>query len=217
MNKTRIIFFILLLTVRFSWSAAQKAPVKVACIGNSITAGSGLEYPAQDSYPAVLGRLMGRGCQVVNFGVSGCTLLSKGDRPYIKEEKYRSALEFCPDIVTIKLGTNDSKAHNWQYRDDFKQDLQQLVRSFQNLPSHPAIYLCLPIPCGREKGANINDSTIVHGVIPMIRETACEMQLPVIDLYTVLDPYRFMLPDRVHPGIDASFVIAYEIAKAIKK
>lgn len=31
------------------------------------------------------------------------------------EQKFRDLLAFQPDIVTIKLGTNDSKPWNWRY------------------------------------------------------------------------------------------------------
>lgn len=190
--------------------------LRVACIGNSITAGSRLENPAHDAYPAVLQRLLGSHYNVKNFGISARTLLNKGDHPYMKEEIYKQALAFCPHIVTIKLGTNDSKAKNWQYNSEFKQDLKTLIQSFQALPTHPDIYLCLPIPCAAYSGNSINDSTIVAGVIPYIKEVAIEMEIPVIDLHTAFEPFTNLLPDKVHPNIDGAEIIAHEIAKTIK-
>ena len=87
--------------------------IKVACVGNSITEGFGLENPSVESYPAVLQSLLGNNYEVENFGLSARTLLMKGDLPYMKEQRFKDALEFLPDIVTIKLGTNDSKPYNW--------------------------------------------------------------------------------------------------------
>ena len=41
--------------------AVEKEKIKVACIGNSITFGAGLSNQARDSYPAVLGQMLGSG------------------------------------------------------------------------------------------------------------------------------------------------------------
>ena len=57
-----------------SWLRSFKVPhkdaIRVACIGNSITYGVGTRNPAKDSYPAVLGQMLGDGYEVRNFGVS---------------------------------------------------------------------------------------------------------------------------------------------------
>lgn len=71
-----ILFFSLVL------STQSYAQIRVACIGNSITAGFGLEHPEQEAYPAVLGKLLDsefpNTFEVRNFGVSARTLLFKG-------------------------------------------------------------------------------------------------------------------------------------------
>ena len=198
-------------------TAQETEKIKIACIGNSITYGSGIKDRANDSYPAVLNRLLGSSkYDVRNFGIGGRTLLNKGDRPYMKEQVYRDALAFEPDIVTIKLGTNDSKSHNWKHHAEFKDDLRVLIRSFQELPSHPQVYLCYPIPSSR-RGKDINDSITLHHVIPYIEEVATEMNLPVIDLYTAFAPYRHLLPDRIHPNPDGAAIIAHEMATVLKE
>ncbi|HSV13091.1 MAG TPA: GDSL-type esterase/lipase family protein, partial [Tepidisphaeraceae bacterium] len=95
---------------------------KVACVGDSITYGSRIEDRAHDSYPAQLGRMLGDQYNVRNFGVSGATLLKKGDRPYNKTKEYQPALDFAADIVVIMLGTNDSKPQNISHKDEFVAD-----------------------------------------------------------------------------------------------
>ena len=35
--------------------------------------------------------------------------LKKGDRPYVNQTRYTNALNAKPNVVVIKLGTNDSK------------------------------------------------------------------------------------------------------------
>ena len=125
---------------------AGQEPVRVVCFGDSITAGSGVDNPTTNAYPIVLGKLLGTNYQTRNFGVSGRTLLKRGDFPYWNEQAFRNATNYLPHIVTIKLGTNDSKPQNWRYKDQFAADLRAMVDLFANLPSHPQVYLCLPVP-----------------------------------------------------------------------
>ena len=53
--------------------------IRVACIGDSITYGAGvLSTRDIDSYPAILQKLLGDSYQVLNYGLSGRTLLDGG-------------------------------------------------------------------------------------------------------------------------------------------
>ena len=143
-----------------SWLRSFKAPrkdaVRVACIGNSITFGAGIRNRSRDSYPSVLARMLGDSYWVKNFGVSARTMLNKGDHPYMNEPAYKNALAFNPNIVVIKLGTNDSKSFNWKYKADFMKDAQTMINAFKGLPSQPKIYLCYPSKSYRT-GDNIDD------------------------------------------------------------
>ena len=67
--------------------------------------------------------MLGRGYEVRNFGFSARTMLMKGDHPYMKEQMFQDALKYNPDIVVIKLGTNDSKSFNWKYKADLPKDM----------------------------------------------------------------------------------------------
>lgn len=120
--------------------------VKIACVGNSITFGAGIKNHFQNSYPGILSQWLGEGYDVRNFGLSGRVLLNKGDYPYMYEQKFRELLAFEPDVVTIKLGTNDSKPWNWCFGKDFKKDLTEMLDILEQLPSKPKVYLCFPIP-----------------------------------------------------------------------
>ncbi len=195
--------------------------IRVACVGNSITEGYGLKDKKTEAYPARLQELLGPGYKVMNFGLSGHTLLTKTDRPYInppkkvKKHRFHEALASNPDIVTIKLGTNDSKTpYDSLLHADFTRDLNALIDSFQALPSRPYIYLCLPIPADGEVWT-IRDSVIEHEVLPRILAVAKERQLPVIDLYKPLKPYPELLQDKIHPTRGGAMIIAEEIARRI--
>lgn len=197
-----------------------QAPVKVACVGNSITEGYGLKDPRHEAYPALLQNILGPGYMVGNFGLSAHCVMNSSDRPYMSpvntsRRPFQDALAFLPDIVTIKLGTNDSKIQNWEpHHQDFEKDLSALIDSFAVLPSHPQIYLCLPIPCVKEKWT-IRDSVIVNEVIPCIKHVAEVRGLPVIDLYTPMKPFPELLADDVHPVRAGAMIIAEEIARRL--
>ncbi len=88
-------------------------PIKWACIGNSLTEGFPDSYV--DGNNNRLFALLGPQYTVQNDGVSGCTLLKNGDKPYWTQGKLANVFALKPDIVTIELGTNDTKPQNWQY------------------------------------------------------------------------------------------------------
>ncbi len=190
------------------------SPVKVACIGNSITYGSGIADRPRDSYPSQLGRMLGEKWVVRNFGVGGRTLLKKGDFPYWNEEAYTQAKAFLPDVVIIKLGTNDTKPQNWKYAAEFLPDFQAMVNELKNLPSHPKIYLCKPVPAYSNRWG-INDSILVHGVIPALEKLAGEENLPVIDLYAALSGKASLFPDQIHPNTEGAGLVAKAIYKQL--
>lgn len=188
--------------------------IKVACVGDSITEGANLDNPATNAYPIVLGRLLGTNYQTRNFGVSGRTLLRNGDYPYWKEVAFRNATNYAPNIVTIKLGTNDSKPQNWIYRDQFGRDLGDLVDVFANLPSHPRVFLCLPVPA---YGIvfDINPEIIKNEIIPIIKQVAKQKGVTVVDLYTPLSGRPDLFPDNIHPSTAGAAIIASTLHGAL--
>lgn len=213
--KRRITIGLLLLFISCLWAVAQeKKIVKIACVGNSITFGSGIQNRFQNSYPGILSQWLGEGYDVRNFGLSGRVLLNKGDRPYMQEPKFRELLAFEPDIVTIKLGTNDSKPWNWRYGKDFKKDLNEMLDKLQELPSQPKVYLCLPVPAVSSK-FGISDSVIVNGIIPVIRKVAKKRRLQVVELYAAMKPYPGYYTDGIHPNESGAAVIAGELYRTL--
>lgn len=72
------------MTLSAAWVSAVE-PVKVACVGNSVTYGMRVENREHNCYPARLAQLLGEGYDVRNFGKSGATLLSRGHRPYVEQ------------------------------------------------------------------------------------------------------------------------------------
>ncbi len=226
----------LLLEELGTWLKNRQAPqadaIRVACIGNSITDGFGIDMASQYGYPAQLQKKLGNGYWVKNFGVSSRTMLNKGDFPYMNEMAWRDALAFKPDIVLIKLGTNDSKPYNWQHKAEFRQDLEQMVltlrpdlavsskkrkKSKSIVPAKPEIYLCTPIKAEKPTW-EISDSVIANEIIPIQQAVAAKYGLKVIDLHTLYEGgAQQMLPDGIHPNGKGALRMAEIIFDALKK
>lgn len=178
---------------------ADDGPLRIACVGDSITFGAGVANREENSYPRVLADLLGEGFDVRNFGVSGATLLKSGDLPYWKQKAFEDASQSRPDVVIIKLGTNDSKPHNWQHADEFARDLTAMVHHFQRLASQPLVLLCKPVPVAMDRWG-IREAVVQGEVIPIVGRIARQQRLRTINGYRALADHLDLLPDGVHPN-----------------
>lgn len=220
-SQTNFVYHKQLLEDMTSWLDHLKAPrkdaVRVACIGNSITDGCGIDMSSTYGYPARLQQMLGDGYNVRNYGVSARTLLSKGDWPYVNEPEWTYAKDFRPDIVVLKLGTNDSKPHNWVHGDEFEADLRHMISQLKALDTKPEICLALPMKVW-ENSAGINDSIITNCIIPIIRRVAKKEKAHIIDLHTPFEGDRALIQvDGIHPNREGAAKMAGIIAGEIKK
>lgn len=177
-------------------TSKYEGKVKVACVGDSITQGAGTKG---NPYPKQLQEMLGDKWEVGNFGVSGRTLMDKGDFPYSKEKKYQDALAMNPNVVIIMLGTNDTKPQNWQFKDEFEADYKKLIKSFQDLESKPRIYICRACPVIGNGAFKITEAGIQEQ-IPIVDKIAKELGLGVIDMHAALKNTPELIPDKVHPN-----------------
>lgn len=190
--------------------------IRVACVGNSITYGFGIEHRDSLSYPAQLQRMMGDKYVVGNFGVSGRTLLKKGDHPYWKEKAFQEVQDWDPDVIVIMLGTNDTKPWNWKYGNEFGSDYKDLLEIFKKLPAHPEIWAALPVPVFRHNKYDIRDS-VIKVEIPIIKKVARKEKVHIINLNKALKPYGNDFFDGVHPDKDGAYQLAKAVYKKVKK
>ncbi len=167
-------------------------PIKIACIGNSITEAGG--------YINYISEHLGNTFEVGNFGHSGRTLLKNGDFPYWNSPKLTELLNWNPDVITIMLGTNDSKGHNWDpHSNEFSADYQALIDRLNTLESTPQIILILP-PHAGEESFDISGTVIRNEQIPLIVTIAELNELAVVDFNTPTLDKLHLMPDEVHPN-----------------
>lgn len=192
------------------------ARVRIACIGNSITEGYGVQYRETESYPSQLQTLLGYDYEVLNFGVSSKTAIKSSDNSYMATGKYQEALKSSPDIVMIKLGTNDSRMpYRANIAAQFIPDYKTLVHSFQALPSHPRIILLLPVASWLTDTVKQTDKAIKELVIPRIQQIAYEEKLELVDLHAITVDKEALFPDKLHPDAAGATIIAKRLCEAV--
>ena len=238
-----LLLFLVLLSQLF---AAAQTPIKVACIGNSITAGYDLKK--NETYPIKLQALLGSAYKVENYGVSGTTMLKdpndghsnvdldlsqwsywEADDPGRDKSggkaEYDKALASEPDIVIIKFGTNDARFGNWRSstgygKDNFYAHYVEFMNSFIAVNPNVTFYICYSLPSFKDQ-TDDQRNRIINEVIPVIKQLARKQNVHLIDLHSPFyDGYNRGLiigpSDLVHPNADGADVIANEVFKAIK-
>ena len=195
-------------------AASAGAATKVACVGDSITFGSGISDPAQ-RYPAVLQTLLGSAYEVRNFGVSGRTLMRAGDRPYWDTTQFTDSTNYQPAVVVIMLGTNDAKDINWGFKSTFEGDYRDLVAHYRGLASHPKVFVARPCPMFSPASATwrANVVEMVSYVDRVITSNAAEW----IDVNFALGAVSLFQADGVHPNAAGANVVAQTVRTALTR
>jgi acyl-CoA thioesterase-1 len=202
-------------------AVAVSAQTKIACIGNSITYGYGLSDTTK-RYPSVLRQLLGTSLYTVqNDGVNSTTMSKKGNVPYWTQGKLAQVFTLQPAIVTIMLGTNDTKPMNWDslgYGTQFKTDYLAMIDTLAAMASKPKIYVALPVPVfyNPTQTWGIRDS-VVQEIIPIIQQVAAQRPgVVVVDANTPLKGFsQYFATDGVHPNAAGEDTIAHVFYRAI--
>lgn len=217
--KQTVILLGLLILTTISASAASKKQktVRVACIGNSITYGTGIADRTNDSYPSQLQRLLGSNYQVGNFGKPGATLLYYGHRPYVKQEEFKEAIAFKGDIAVMHLGINDTDPRNWpNYRDEFVKDYLSIMDSLRAANPKVRIILARMTPIADRHPRFVSGTKQWHGEIQTAIETVARVSgAELIDFYEPLYPYPYLLPDAIHPNTEGAGILAKTVYSGI--
>lgn len=201
---------------------ATDRQLKIACVGDSITAGG---YWSDN----MRGELSTDNYAVQGFGVSGSTALFNGvdyvnattnaGKAYVDQTAYADSLAYGADAVVVMLGTNDSKDVNWPYYGHrFVDNYTQIVRSYQNSDSAPTVFIALP-PTVYSTGSfqGISNPRIENYIIPALKEVAARTGAILIDTHTPTSGNSALMTDGVHPGDDGKQILCETIAAAIKQ
>ena len=164
--------------------------IVVACVGDSITAGSGSTDRRATSYPPQLENYLSKNAnsntvyETINFGVGGMTMMKDGDMPYWSTQEFAEALKSQPSIVIMAFGTNDAKKQNWN-KTKFIADYVEMINEFKKLDRPPMIYICKPPPMYRA----------VYEIQPEIVNTKLPAIIPLIanmTSTTVIDIFQWL-------------------------
>jgi lysophospholipase L1-like esterase len=204
--------------------------IKVACIGDSITYGQGVEDWEKNNYPAQLQELLGDAYHVANFGSAGACLNPNGDQPYVNREIYQESLEYDADILVVMLGTNDAKAQNWVSADDFVMEYLSFLHNYYTEENPPKVYIALCAEAYYTEDADKSTGVAGFDVQPAIIDEiasslaeglpACDCALTVngiIDIHSLTEAHpEWFEADGIHPNADGAKAIAELVADAIR-
>jgi acyl-CoA thioesterase I len=224
------LFFIISSTLRADdENAVADGRIRVACVGDSITAGARADA-ATESYPAQLQTLLGDDYAVRNFGRGGATLIKKGS-PNVWSS-LDAILAFEPHVVIISLGTNDTcggRRRCWENIGSFEEDYAELIDRLSALRTGPRIFCCTPTDMILDT-PELTASRIVDlgerrprllELCEKTREIArqnSEKNVGVLELNRVFQGHPELLTpaDGVHPNPDGYRVLAETLAPSVR-
>ncbi len=196
---------------------ADQRPIRVSCIGNSITYGTGMQQPEKDSYPAQLQEMLGEQYEVGRFGKPGATLLNNAYRPYMKQVEFQQAMDFKGDIAVIHLGINDTDPRAWpNYRDEFVHDYSALIDSVRKANPRCRIIVARMTPISHRHHRFLSGTRDWHAEIQQaIEKVAARKQCELIDFYAPLLHRPDLFPDGLHPNKEGYGIMAKTVYSAI--
>jgi len=200
------ILYVALTSLLLVCSSVAFAEIRVACVGDSITAGWKLKEA--DRYVTKLGGLLGSGYDVQNFGHSAYAMLEIADKSYWDSPMFQAAKDFEPNVVTIMLGTNDAHPNYWpQYKDFYVQDYAAMIAEFEALPTNPRV-IVLGLPY-LKPGSRYDGVVEINALLPVI---AADAEVDFVEIWnTLLDSglsEQQLMKDPIHPSEEAHTIIA---------
>ena len=189
--------------------AAAEDMIRVACVGDSITAGT-----TGYNYPMYLQEMLGDGYEVKNFGLGGAAVHHKEEKGggyfWYDSNQYKSSLQYDADIVFVMMGTNDVGSSVLQLKKYFKEDyFTYLVQPYLD---KGAEVVMMTSPFAYEY--LMKDPKVINTTIRGYQlELAEEKGLKIIDMNTATAGMRECFPDGLHGNQSGYTVIAETIYK----
>ena len=197
------------------WAVRKAGEIRVACIGDSITAGYGIK-DSRRHYPFVLGEIIGKDFLVKNFGNSGRGVVRRSmrggeKRAYLFMPEHEQAIDFQPDIVVCNLGINDLMDWDAFGKEDFVDDYRALIQAYKELPGKPRVVVwnrLTPLFPGQAFYGDQNVDEINDAIGEVIRLEEVE----AIDLERPMKNHGDWFPDGLHPNAEGASAIAKIVA-----
>ena len=203
---------------------------KVACIGDSITYGYGLQNRDVESYPAQLQKLLDERFpgqyEVRNFGNSGRgiyldSMRGNEKRGFRYMPEHKAALEWKPDIVICNLGINDNGEYIKEYtggrkRGQFVHDYMTLLADYVQQSPKPKFYIWTklsPLTEGQRFYRSPEPFLMqrdLEEVARMTRARGIDMQEPLRESMDLI-----FAKDKIHPDAGGARTIAEATFKAL--
>ena len=202
----------------FKQEELQIEPVRVACIGDSLTFRRAYEGEKILNYSEYLTDLLGEGYTVKNFGEAGVCTRKDGNYPYTSLRVYRVGKEYEADILVVMIGTNDIWDYNWVDAERFKTEYLQLIDSYLETEKTPRIYLCTLPKLFDENGKTVEDGCGERLEIAsnVIREVADEREYHLIDMNQITAQHPdWYSEDHIHFSNYGASKIAKVIAEEL--
>jgi lysophospholipase L1-like esterase len=188
-----------------SLSANRTEPIRIACVGDSLTRGT--------EYTLFLWDQLGSGYVIGDFGVGGTTVSKSSDKPYQNQSAFQLAKNFQPEIVILMLGTNDAGLN--EPKEAFVADYTTLIKSFQELSTKPAVFIVQPPPIANSSA--LSNTKLTDTIIPAIQSVANQTGATLIDAYTPMLNHAGDYTDGVHPNADGAKIIADAIYTSLNR
>lgn len=190
--------------------------VSIACIGDSITQGVGVDKSSH-TYSEQLERWLWKDAVVYNLGNSGKTMRDDLADSYMKTTTWKKALSLAPsiDVFTVMLGTNDSnRDRSWTTADTtkFKTDCETMFSALKAKNNDVQFVI---MNCPAYFGSAAFGSAKVRGIQSELVDEMNEKgyKTSFFDMYAVTASLRSHYPDLLHPNADGHTVMAEKLAE----
>ncbi|MEL6674704.1 MAG: GDSL-type esterase/lipase family protein [Bacteroidota bacterium] len=219
MNISQFRYGILLplfLSVSISLSWARPAKIQVVCLGESITAGTGVVKAEKNAYPAQLQALLGKLYEIKSYGIERTTVLKNGDNPYWNTRAWGEATKQKADLVFLLFGNQDVKSQNRQFLGEFEKDYHDMVQKVKAMRGKPRVILLLPPPSFQMNKNGMWDPIIRKEIAPAIRRVALAEGVEMIDLHPMFQGRDELFPNLLYPSSLGASLIARRLYEAIQ-
>jgi lysophospholipase L1-like esterase len=211
-------------------SSRGNAILKVACVGDSITYGLGLEDRDRTSYPAQLQLILDAEAkgkyEVRNFGNSGRGIYLDSMRGNEKRgfkwmKEHQAALDWKPDVVICNLGINDNGEYIKEYtggrkRGSWAADYVALLEDYRKANPKVKFFIwtkLAPLAPGQKFYRSPEPFLMQRDLEAVARKTGAvgiDMQAP---LMAEMD--EILAVDKIHPNAKGARIIAETTANAL--